>query len=107
MTVPSLFEPDGSLTHCTKEKATLFACVFDGKKINQKLAMAQSCSTVPKLTSLAFCSREIEKILLVDLDAYGRAVLILMVSSLWFSVKTSHYLPPKISTVLRKTCQSW
>ena len=27
-----LLEPDGSLTHCPKEKATLLANVFDGKQ---------------------------------------------------------------------------
>ena len=31
MSVPPLFKPDGSLSHCPREKAALFADVFDGK----------------------------------------------------------------------------
>ena len=37
--VPPLLRPDGSLTHCPKEKAALFADVFDSKQSNASLTM--------------------------------------------------------------------
>ena len=42
--VPPLLRPDGSLTHCPKEKTDLFADVFDSKQSNDSLTMPQSCS---------------------------------------------------------------
>ena len=67
-TVPPLLKPDGSLTHCPKDKSTLFGNVFDSKQSNAKLTMPQSCFQEAKLTTLAFRSRDIRKFLL-DLDA--------------------------------------
>ena len=43
VTVPPLLRPDGSLTHCPKEKAALFADVFDSKQNNDSLTMPRSC----------------------------------------------------------------
>ena len=63
MTIPALLEPDGSLTHDPKEKATLFADVFDRKQSNDKLIMPQTCFLETKLTSLAFRSLEIRNML--------------------------------------------
>ena len=68
--IPPLLRPNGSLTHCPKEMATLLADVFDSKQSNEKLTMPQSCFPEAKLNSLAFRAREI-KDLLIDLDAYG------------------------------------
>ena len=67
MTIPALLKPDGSLTHDPKEKATLFADVFDRKQINDKLTMPQTCFPEAKMTSLAFRPHEIRN-LLNDLD---------------------------------------
>ena len=33
--MPPLLKPDGFLTHCPKEKATLFANLFDGKQSDE------------------------------------------------------------------------
>ena len=60
MTIPALLKPDGSLTHDPKEKATLFADVFDRKQSNDKLTMPQTSFPEAKLTSLAFRSCEIK-----------------------------------------------
>ena len=59
-TVPALLKPDGSLTHDPKEKATLFADVFDGKQSNEKLTIPQTCFPESILTDLAFWSRAIK-----------------------------------------------
>ena len=67
--VPPLLRPNGSLTHCPKEKAALFADVFDGKQSNDSLSMPQSCFPEAELT-FAFRSGEVKKLLL-ELDPYG------------------------------------
>ena len=91
--------PDGSLTHCPKEKAALFADVFDSKQSNASLTMPQSCFPEAELTTFSFRSGEVKKLLL-ELDPYGSAgpdgIFPL------FFIKTANYLAPKISTVLRK-----
>ena len=61
--VSPLLRPAGSLTHCPKEKAGLFADVFDSKQSNDSLTMPQSCFSDAPLT-LAFCSTEVKKLLL-------------------------------------------
>ena len=97
--VPPLLRPIGSLTHCPKEKAALFADVFDVKQSNDSLSMPQSCFPEAELTTFAFHSGEIKKLLL-ELDPYvGTAPDGIF---LLFFVKTANYLAPKISTVLRK-----
>lgn len=98
-TVPPLLKPDGSVTHCPKEKATLLADVFDSKQSNEKLELPHSCFPEAKLTSLAFRSREI-KALLMDLDAYG-GVDPNGIFPLFF-IKTADFLAPKLSVILRK-----
>ena len=96
--VPPLLRPNGSLTHCPKEKAAFFADVFDGIQSIDSLSMPQSCFPEAELT-FAFCSGEVKKLLL-ELDPYGGTgpdgIFPL------FFVKTANYLAPKISTVLRK-----
>ena len=97
--VPPLLRPNGSLTHCPEEKAALFAYVFDGKQSNDSLSMPQSCFPEAELTTFAFRSGEVKKLLL-ELDPYGGTgpdgIFPL------FFVKTANYLAPKIATVLHK-----
>ena len=97
--VPPLLRPDGSLTHCPKGKAALFADVFDSKQSIDSLTMSQSCFPEAELTTFVFRSGEV-KMLLLEVDPYGGAgpddIFPL------FFVKTASYLAPKISTVLRK-----
>ena len=71
-TVPPLLIPCGSLTHCPKEKAALLADVFESKQSNGSLTMPQSCFPEVELTTFAFRSGEVKKLLL-ELDPYGGA----------------------------------
>ena len=93
--VPPLLRPDGSLTHCPKEKAALFADVFDSKQSNDSLTMPQSCFPEAELTTFAFRSGEVKKLLL-ELDPYGGAgpdgIFPL------FFIKTADYLAPKMES---------
>ena len=97
--MPPLLKPDGSLTHCPNEKATLLANVFDGKQSDEVLTLPQSCHPEAKLTTIAFRSREIERLML-DLDPYGGSgpdgIFPL------FFIKTAHFLAPKIAVIFRK-----
>ena len=61
--------------------------------------MPQSCFPEAELTTFAFRSGEVKKLLL-ELDPYGGAGPD-GIFSLFF-IKTANYLAPKISTVLRK-----
>lgn len=94
-----LLKPDGSLTHCPNEKAALLANVFDTKQSDETLTLPQSCHPEAKLTTIAFRSREIKRLML-DLDPYGGlgpdGILPI------FFIKTAHFLAPKLSTLFRK-----
>ena len=88
------------LSHIALRRRQLFfSDVFDGKQSNDSLSMPQSCFPEAELTTFAFCSGEVKKLLL-ELDPYGGTgpdgIFPL------FFVKTANYLAPKISTVLLK-----
>ena len=97
--VPPILRLNGSLAHCPKEKAALFADVFDSKQSNDSLTMPQSCFPEAELTTFAFRFGEVKKLLL-ELDSYGGAgpdgIFPL------FFIKTANYLAPQISTVLHR-----
>ena len=97
--VPPLLRPDGSLSHCPKEKAAPFADVFDSKQSNDSLIMPHPIFPEAELTTFAFCSGEVKKLLL-ELDPYGGAGPDGIFPT--FFIKTANYLAPKIYTVLRK-----
>ena len=99
VTLPPLIKPDGSLTHDPKEKATLFADVFDMKQSDDKLTIPQTCFPEAKLTALAFRSHEIKNLLL-DLDAHGGAGPD-GIFPLFFK-KCSDILSPKVAVIFRK-----
>ena len=87
--VPPLLRPNGSPTHFPKEKAAL----FDGKQGNDSLSMPQSCFPEAELTTFAFYSGEVKKILL-EHDPYGGTGPdgIFPFFFFFFFVKTSNYL---------------
>ena len=70
VTVPPLLILDGSLTHCPKEKAALFATVFDSKHSNDSLTTPWSCFPNAELTFAFRC--EVKKLLL-EFAPYGGA----------------------------------
>ena len=96
---PPLLKPDGTLAYCPREKAALFADVFDGKQCGDDLSMPLTCFPEPKLTKIAFKSREIKN-LLAELDVYGGAGPDGIFPMLF--VRMSDFLAPKISTIFRK-----
>ena len=89
--VTPLLRPDGSLTHCPKENAVIFADVFDSKQSNNSLTMPISCFPEAELTTFAFRSGEVKKLLL-ELDPYGGAGSD-GIFPLFF--KTANYLAPR------------
>ena len=97
--IPPLFKSDGTLTHCPKEKSTLFANVFDEKQSSDEVVIPQSCHPEAKLTTIAFRSREIKKLML-DLDPYGGSGPD-GIFPLFFK-ETADILAPKIAVIFRK-----
>ena len=85
--------------HWPKEKAALFADVFDSKQSNDNLTLLRSCFPEAELTAFAFRCGEVKKLLL-ELDPYGGAGP--DGSFPLFFVKTAYYLAPEIPTVLHK-----
>ena len=101
--MPPILKPDGSLTHCPREKSVLFSNVFDEKQSNAELNLPQSCHPEVKLSALAFRSREIKELML-NLDPYGGSgpdgIFPL------FFIKTAHFLAPKIAVIFRKLAKA-
>ena len=54
ITVSPLLKPNWSLTHCPKDRSTLFGNVFDSKQSIAKLAMSQSCFPEAKAHNTGF-----------------------------------------------------
>ena len=94
-----LYHPHSDLMDLSHTADVLDADVLDGKQSNDSLSMLQSCFLEAELTTFAFCSGEVKKLLL-ELDAYGGTgpddIFPL------FFVKTANHLAPKINTVSRK-----
>ena len=97
--MPPLLKPDGSLTHCPKDKANLLANVFESKQSGEVVNLPQSCVPEAKLTTIAFRSSEIKQLML-NLDPYGG----LGPDGIFplFFIKTAVFLAPKIAVVFRK-----
>ena len=70
-----------------------------GKQSDEVLTLPQSCHPEAKLTTIAFRSREIERMML-DLYPYGGSgpddIFPL------FFIKTVHFMAPKIAVIFRK-----
>ena len=96
---PRLLKPDGTFAYCPREKAALFADVFDEKQCGDDLSMHLTYFPEPKLTKIAFKSREIKN-LLAELDVYGGAGPDGIFPMLF--VRMADFLAPKISTIFRK-----
>ena len=77
----------------------MLANVFDGKKSDKVLTLPQSCHPEAKLTTIAFRSHKIERLML-DLGPYGGSGPD-GICPLFF-IKTAHFLAPKISVIFRK-----
>ena len=96
--LPSLSCPDGSVCHRSKDKADLLASVFDGKQCGDKLTFPPSCFPDIKLSSIAFKSSELAR-LLEDLDSFGGCDPLGFLPILF--KKTAAVLSPKLAVIFR------
>ena len=96
--IPPLFRRGGGLAFHPQEKAELLSDVFDGKQSRETLDLPPTCSIRPKLTSFAFRSREVLR-LLSDLDSQGGTDP-LGFFPLFFR-KVAIVLAPKLSIIFR------
>ena len=68
--IPPLLTSDGSVTNSPQERSQLLSDVFRSKQSDQSLDLPPACFPEVSLSSFAFRSKEVMK-LLGDLDSYG------------------------------------
>ena len=68
--LPSLIGAGGGLVCESVGKADKLSANFDGKQSRDPVDLPSTCHPSPSLTTLAFRSREVKRLLL-DLDSYG------------------------------------
>ena len=96
--IPPLIAPGGGLVSQPKRKAELLSSHFDSKQSRDTLELPPTCHICPRLSTFAFRSGEVAR-LLVDLDANG-GVDPLGLFPL-FLKKTSSVLAPQLSCIFR------
>ena len=72
---------------------------FDGKQSRDPVDLPSTCHPFPSLTTLAFRSREVKRLLL-DLDSYDGTDPLGMF--LLFFKRTAEVLAPRLSVVFRR-----
>ena len=68
--IPHLIGAGGGLVCESVGKADMLSANFDGKQSRDPVDMPSTCHPSPSLTTFAFRSREVKRLLL-DLDSYG------------------------------------
>ena len=68
--LPPLIWDSGGLVLASVFKAEMLSPNFDGKQSRDPVDLPSTCHTSPSLTTFAFRSREVRRLLL-DLDLYG------------------------------------
>ena len=68
--LPPLIRAGGGLVCESVGKADLLSAHFDGKQSRDPVDLPSTCHPSPSLTTFAFRSREVKRLLL-DLDSYG------------------------------------
>ena len=68
--VPPLIGAGGGLVSESVGKAYMLSAHFDGKQSRDPVDLPSTCHPSPSLTTFAFRSREVKRLLL-DLDSYG------------------------------------
>ena len=98
-TLPPIRTDDGSVTFDPSVMAEVFSSVFQRKQSSQELNLPPTCFPEPKLTHLAFKSKELKRYL-EDLDSLGGSdpndIFPL------FLKKNSGQLAPKLAVVFRR-----
>jgi hypothetical protein len=97
--IPPLIREGGGLVCESQSKAVLLADHFDGKQSRDSLNLPPSCHPCPVLTTFAFRSSEVKRLLL-DLDSYGGTDPLGMFPL--FFKKLANVLAPKLSVLFRK-----
>ena len=96
-------KPDGSLTFAADEKARLLSDHFNSKMSRGDIVIPAGCHPEPKLTSIAFRSSELKKIL-ANLDAHGGVDPNGLFPS--FFKRFSCIFAPKLAVIFRKIIHS-
>ena len=96
--IPPLLDSSGELVTRPVDKANLLMSHFDSKLSHNTLQLNENTESVPILTSMAFKSKEVERLLL-DLDTHGGTDPVGMFPL--FLKETAAVLAPKVSAVFR------
>ena len=97
--LPPLVNEGGGLVCESASKADLLSDHFDSKQSREAVDLPHTCHPSPSLTTLAYRSREVRRLLL-DLDPYGGTDLLGMFPL--FLKRTADVLGPRLSGVFRR-----
>ena len=97
--LPPLIGAGGGLVCKSVGKAYMLSAHFDGKQSWDPVDLPSTCHPFPSLTTFAFRSREVKRLLL-DLDSYGDADPLGMFPL--FLRKTAVVLAPRLAVVFRR-----
>ena len=95
----SLVGAGGGLVCESVGKANMLSAHFDGKQSRDPVDLTSTCHPSPSLTSFAFRSQEVQRLLL-DLDSYGGTDPLGMFPL--FLKKTAVVLSPRLAVVFRR-----
>ena len=99
LSLPNLIGAGGDLVCESVGKADLLSAHFDGKQSRDPVDLLSTCHPSPSLTTFAFRSREVKRLLL-DLDFYG-CTDPLGIFPL-FQKQTAVVLAPRLAVVFRR-----
>ena len=97
--LPPLIGASGGLVCESVGKADLLSAHFDGKHYRDPVDLPSTCHPSPSLTTFAFRSRKVKRLLL-DLDSYGGTDTLGMFPP--FLKKTAVVLVPRLAVVFRR-----
>ena len=97
--LPPVVGGDGGLVCESVGKADLHSDYFDGKQSRECVDLLLTCHPSPSLTSFAFRSSEVRRLLL-DLDPYGGSDPLCMFPL--FLKRTADVLAPRLNVVFRR-----
>ena len=97
--LPPLIGAGASLVCESVGKADMLSAHFDGKQSRDPVDLPTTCHPFPSLTTFAFRSREVKRLLL-DLDSYGGTDPLGMFPL--FLKRTAEVVDPRLSVVFRR-----
>ena len=96
--LPPLIGAGGGLVSESVGKADMLSAHFDGKQSRDPVDLPLTCHPSPSLTTIAFRSREVKRLLL-DLDSYGGTDPLGMFH---FLKETAVILAPRLAVVFQR-----